>query len=399
MNNILTSNKIKSNSHFTTRSKNSDRILIKISIYILVWIAIFIKGYGDLIIQGGGDGGVFQIKHLLLILAGLLSLVCSRKNIRELYLENLFIFLIVICVLVFISLIQIIINGNPSFITIKELVIFLYPMFFSVGIFSFLRISEVQFMMKTSFLIYIILYSSKYWALIINPMTYLNINLFESFSPLENSFFATGMDGFFIFFIMTSKSKVFKILSAIFNFMVFKRISVIFIPIFFLARLKFADSDFFKRKVWIFGVIFTFLTVLTMFIVMKPQFLSYLAATFPTLNIQYLFMGRNRMFELLLSKGFRSSGLGTTQNVLGKIFENDGLKLLMEVGVVGLISVIIGIWKITKNNILSVIIVSYISLTFVNATVLFGSPSPFLMFPVYLTLLVIQQRSNINHNY
>lgn len=370
-----------------------DRTIKKAIIYLLLCLAIFIKGYGDIVIQETGvESGVFQSKHFILMLVGMISLLFSKKSniFNNLYALNTY---ISVSILLFVfSLVNIIFNGNPSMLTIQELFFYIYPMITAVGMSSFFKKDELQKIMTIAFLLYASIYIYRYQDVIFSFETYRNINFSESYSPLEDSFFSPGMDGFFIFFIMTSNKKIIMIISCILNFMVFKRISVIFIPIFILTRLVIDENKATKKNMWIVGCVVTFLASIIMFNVMQPEFLFTLAYRFPNLDLQYLFMGRHRMFEILLRNNFQSSGLGTTQNVLGSIFENEALKVILEVGYLGLAAILCGLWKLTKNNMRCLVVITYISLTFLNATVLFGSPSPNLMFPIYLTILTILDR-------
>lgn len=81
------------------------------------------------------------------------------------------------------------------------------------------------------------------------------------------------------------------------------------------------------------------------------------------INMADFWMGRDVMVRAITASGFKSYGLGSTFDFRGSLLEIESLKFLLEVGILGLFCIVYSYWKITKNNIYSMIVMTYI---FVN---------------------------------
>lgn len=78
------------------------------------------------------------------------------------------------------------------------------------------------------------------------------------------------------------------------------------------------------------------------------KFSDFLMKNFKLSAFQFT-MGRDSLYNMLINSGFNSSGIDSTW-IYSKDIEMDLVKLLLEVGIIGILVVIIYFWKFAKAN-------------------------------------------------
>lgn len=387
-NNFIFKEDIKKAKLFDSESRVS--IVIQI-INIIVFVTYFaIKGFGDIYIsQGSSQEGIFAIKHFVLLFGAIFLFIQSSLLNKKLTdsvfftgIKNItFITIIFACI----SLIKF--NGNFSqgYQTLLALLMIFYPAFYIFCVFQIMSYTQIYSLVKLGFVIY----ASAYVVATFDKFSVANllaINFSQSYSPFENSDFSSGLIGFFIYFCAIKAEKKWIIVSTIFNFLVFKRVSIIFIPILLFVGYSFpVDKKVNSNWKYVFALLL-FISTLVEYFMMQPDFLYKILNIFPNLDPHYLFMGRNRMFENLLSMNFKSSGLNSTNLAIGRTFEIESLKLFLETGVLGYLIFCFSIWKITGDNLYSTVIMIYFSVKVLSSSSFSSSSAPFMMLLIYLAI-------------
>ncbi|MBO2705938.1 hypothetical protein GTO98_00375 [Lactiplantibacillus plantarum] len=77
------------------------------------------------------------------------------------------------------------------------------------------------------------------------------------------------------------------------------------------------------------------------------------------INMPNFWMGRDVMVNHIVQSSFQSFGLGSTFPFQGSLLEVEGVKIYLEIGMVGLVLVVFSYWRIVRKNYFCMLIMTY----------------------------------------
>jgi hypothetical protein len=222
----------------------------------------------------------------------------------------------------------------------------------------------------------VILFVSLYCYILeigINKFSIINlesVSYFSSYSPFESSMASSFSILCCTFFMYFKEKPIYKILSLLFVFLTFKRLSIVY-AILLLIFTTFFDVNRRISKNWIniLKISFVLLTLIY-YALMLPQNQQLFSSIFHSSQFEFS-MGRSRFLANL--SDYQSFGFGSTTQYLGKNMEMDLIKILLELSIVGLILFISIIWDVCGTNFYNVFFMFYIFMNMLTSHSL-GNP-------------------------
>lgn len=358
------------------------------------------------IILPGGD----NLKYLLVAAAvgvAILQILIFRireKESRDYIFKKELIILLIICAifLLYSGYLAHKLNVPIAKRTYVEILYLVIPALYAFCIVNTYDFNQIEKLMKITFWAYLILYmySINIFAVSINDI--LNISFINSTSYFESSIFAFPMLVLFFFFSYYRKNennKYYWIGSFILTLLTFKRMIMVWAIILFIVdnivELRVTVQ---KRWKYILAAIFIFATVIY-YQALRDIGLGKVIVDTLGLDLESGTMGRKWFLSLLLNRPYSTFGYGSSSIVLGEIFnigdikylEMDLVKIYLELGIICLSIFTIYLWKITKDNLFSIVMMLSI---FMNLLVSHSLTNPFEWTIVYLTIIYISQDSS-----
>lgn len=358
------------------------------------------------IILPGGD----NLKYLLVAAAvgvAILQILIFRireKESRDYIFKKELIILLIICAifLLYSGYLAHKLNVPIAKRTYVEILYLVIPALYAFCIVNTYDFNQIEKLMKITFWAYLILYmySINIFAVSINDI--LNISFINSTSYFESSIFAFPMLVLFFFFSYYRKkenNKYYWIGSFILTLLTFKRMIMVWaIVLFILDNIIELRVIVKKRWKYILAAIFIFATVIY-YQALRDTGLGKVIVDTLGLDLESGTMGRKWFLSLLFNRKYSTFGYGSSSIVLGEIFnigdikylEMDLVKIYLELGIICLSIFTIYLWKITKDNLFSIVMMLSI---FMNLLVSHSLTNPFEWTIVYLTIIYISQDSS-----
>ena len=256
-------------------------------------------------------------------------------------------------ILLVISLIYIVINHQNNENLVSGLETMLFPLLVVIGLMNISDFHQINNMMKIILWISIIGYIIEIGTKTFTISELLTISIGESYSPFESHVFsgiAAGLAGYFCYF---RKEKKYMIISVIFSLITFKRIPLLFTVILFVYSLFSIKKDEPIKKKTLFITIIVFCVAGVLYtqsmIPANISALNDIVEKYFSVDISQFTMGRNTLFDALLERGFVRIGLDSTF-LFSKDIEMDLVRLYMEVGIIGLVSVVTFFWSLVERK-------------------------------------------------
>lgn len=265
--------------------------------------------------------------------------------------------------------------------------------YFFVNIYSK---KEINSFMRTTFIFLTIQYIFSKYDVLISFDSWLQIDFFQSFSPFESSAMSGYFYGFLIYFTLFDYNRFFVITSFVLNFLVFKRVNVLFsIILVLLGNKNFSDKKISISTKWFLIIAFTLLPILEYYMLTGAG-INKILEIFPKFDMQGLLMGRNWFLSTVLNNGYKSYGLGSfgteLYNLLMRMgLELDGVQMYLELGILGVFGTSYMWWNFTERNLKNVIIVFLFMLNYLTSAQLGDS---FAVFFNTLTMAMISNYGN-----
>ncbi len=277
----------------------------------------------------------------------LLYRVLERRKLK--YSAEIKMFFVVFLYFVIVSLCKIFQEEKFTYKTIEELVQLALPFIFAFIILNYLSLGQIMNAMRiclaVSFISYLITKRNELLVL----GNWFNMSFGSSYSAFESSDFAemaSGLSAFFIYY--RKKCPVAAVISAVFVIMTFKRILILqLIMLILISLFSLSDKRVSNMIINASIVIVTAVTYCYQYLLQREN-----AAVFTNLfkaDIGSFTMGRVYRLWYPLS-GYVSYGFGSTTAELGNCLEMDLIKIVMEVGLIGLVLFIWCYFKVAGNK-------------------------------------------------
>lgn len=335
--------------------------------FLLCAILLF-KSLGDGIIGMNSLVGnsCYRIQSLLIFCFAITGLIwCVKVKHKPVFRKQMYANVLLVLLLGTLSGGYIIISGRFTTTTLSELYYLFIPCFIAYVLLNTLTFDDVFKAMKIVLVFSIIGYVLE---LGIGVFTLANLRLISfvnSFSPFESSAasgIATSLCAFFSFY---RKEKKWTIISLLYSIMTFKRIAVVFSLIMFIMPY-FWDVTRIVKKKWtkLLALLFIIATM-SYYYLLQPdniRILSDFLSKYFDLDVRTFTMGRSYMFETFFNSNYISYGLGSIADYIGAAsaytglgIEMDLIRILCETSIVGLVGLVVYMWKLPGRQIYGVV--------------------------------------------
>ena len=256
-----------------------------------------------------------------------------------------------------------------------EAIRLMIPFIYTFLFLNFLSVHDIELFMKFGLIIALVAFflSTNFSAITLNNI--LSISFLNSYSPFGNSevsFLSFALATFFIYY--KNKFPICTILAMLLVVLTFKRVYVLGILLLFIASMNFFKRIKIKRWVlYISSITWILLVKFYMFLLNPINYnLGLEKFHFDVVNFSM-----NRAFRVwyLIQHNYLSGGLTSTTKFLqnnlffnGTTLELDLIKILMEIGIVGVIIFIICYYRIVGRSLYAYLLISIMLLQFLMAS-------------------------------
>lgn len=372
--------------------------VIKNVIPILFVLSIFIKIQADLYFYSNYYYPTWSnIRHILFsLILFLLFILYIGISERKKWIKPMLIMLFFSLLYLAISIVLVIIQKQTFIRAFEVTFMRTIPILISYFFVNVYSKREINIFMRTLFLILSFKYIIDYYSLLLTPENWRQINFFQSYSPFESSAMSGYFYGFVLYFCLFDTNNLFKVYSFIMNFLVFKRINVLFsILLFLLGRYIPEEKKIKNSTKWFLIALFTILPIAEYNLILGEG-LNTVIKIFPQFDLQGLLMGRDWFLRTIVNSNYQSYGLGSLGVELYKLLlktglELDGVQMYMELGIIGTFGISYTWWNFTERYFKNVIIVLLFMINYLTSAQLGDS---YAVFFNTLTIAMISIYSN-----
>lgn len=312
---------------------------------ILFVITFALRSYTDAVYEANGIHGglVVNLKYVTLIFGiafCLLQLLNRKKNQVEYDVvfskESHYVTMAIVSIFtlsLFESLFHTGIDATSQMIS--ELIKLILPILYAYLVLNTFDFEDIYWSMT-----FVLFFSILGFVLEIGSNTFTlanlqRINFSTSYSPFESHYAAGSAIAMCTFFMYYRRNRILEIISLIFAIATFKRAAVVFAILIFVLPMIFDMSvPVKKRTVNAFKFAFILLTYIY-YRVQLPSNENLFERIFK-IDADMFTMGRSGYISKLISSNFVSTGFGSTTMFIGKSIEMDLIKIMLEVGIIGL---------------------------------------------------------------
>lgn len=259
--------------------------------------------------------------------------------------------------------------GNWNFRSTVEIFYLIIAMLIPFCCINLFELKKMDKLMKVLLVIYIVLYIFEIGQTSFSFNDILKISLKNSYSPFESQKLSAYAMLMFVYFSTFKNRENYNsyIISIFFVLFAFKRTSIIF-----MCTLLVLDTIFIVRKKmrkWV-NILIKFLFIIATIVYALLLNADVQMALYETFGIDLaqFTSARAWFFNSLMNAGYKTSGYGTTTIELGrawwdvgeKYLEMDLVKILLEVGIVGLVVFVWTYMNLARNNMYNQVILCYL---------------------------------------
>lgn len=321
---------------------------------------------------------------LLPVIIGILVILYLRftkqKKLKYKYLFELKIGIFIFLVFLIISFVKSNQTGVFTWGSLGESIRILIPFMYTFIIINFLSKSDITFFMRTCTLVAMICFLATIDYSNINISNILSISFSNSYSPFENFEVSLLSNALAIYFLYNNKNNIiWCVLSVLLVFLNFKRVFIISAIILILCVLFKIKNKRVNNFVLIISSFFWILITKFYMYMLRPENYFW---DMNKLHIDIVEFTMSRAYRVwyLIQNGFQSYGLGSTTSSLNKAFkmgltgnslgvtlEMDFIKILMELGIIGIAIFIFSYYELTRHNFYSYVVISLMFLQLLMA--------------------------------
>lgn len=363
-------------------------------INIFLFILIFaIRSFTDAIyVSKGIDSNIWvNSKYIVLIIAIIWGFFLLKyKKDKKIFIKELTNVSVVVIIFIMITLLLIVYSGNFYSGTIEEFIKLILPIVYVFIVLNTFSFKDIYKSMSITLIVSIIGYIIEIGTSNFNLANIATMNFWGSYSPFESSMSCGVAIALCVFFTYYNKNKIFKYLSLIFVIFTFKRLFIVF-AIMLLILPKFIDiNKAIKGKYITIAKIFFIVATILYYIFLSPSSSGLFEKIMGTSQVEFT-MGRSSFLRTLENSDFISSGLGSTTQAIGRGLEMDLIKIYLELGIIGLITFVLGYWNCAGNKVYTFI---YMTFQFFNMLTSHSLTSSFDWILAFLIIGCISYKTN-----
>lgn len=353
--------------------KISAKQLNKISNYAIFMITFFLQAFVDgyYIAHGEEPFALKLTKYGLLALGiawGFVQL--TRKKHGRFQRETVNVLAAIFSFLV-ISLILIMFRGGDLSFCLELVMRYAMSVLYAYVLLNVFEFDDIYNLM-----VYILLVSIFGWFLekgniIFNIDFYSTISFMDSYSPFESHYFAPSSINCCAFFLYYRKDKWTQIISFLFVLLTFKRPQIIFACCFVVLPYLVDPNKVIKRATHRIGCIMVVVLTLGYYALLLPEN-EWLIQEITGLSAGEFTSGRSTLLRTLIESGYKSSGLGTSEAVLGRGIEMDLISIMLEMSIVALVIFVFSYGSVSGRKIYAVLVMVYLMLFMITGSGLYN---------------------------
>ena len=348
-----------------------------------LWVSFLISIILELMVEMGlvSDTNITKTIQYVIILAPIIFRICEifwnkSKNGRAYYFDDEILWSFKIAgIILFLSLCKSLVAKWFTFKSIMEIIQILLPFLFAYVIVNSFTQGEIDSFMKVALFITVVAYIYDTGSELLNISNYLKISVFNSYSPFENSTYAEMASGLAAYFIYNRKRMPGACwICVILNLLIFKRVFMLMtISLLILSFTKLSDIRLSKKTVWLNGAIWVGI-ISGCYYIYLPNNYEWIEQLLH-IDLAKFTMARIYRFWYVLEHNFKSYGLGSTSEYLGRLnlgyigpeFEMDWIRIFFELGIVAVVSLVFLYLRTTKRYIYSIVLINFCFLNLLMA--------------------------------
>ncbi|RGX08017.1 O-antigen ligase family protein [Paraclostridium sordellii] len=360
--------------------------------YIFFTITFALKAFIDVIFVANDINKFNNTKYIFMVCAIILLWIDKKFNEKkngkkeQIFLKEYINIIIIILLFLFISMICILISGYYTTETVKEIFYLSIAPTYAFLLLNTISKKEMDLYFSTLLLCFGGAYSIEIFNELVSGKFEL-ISFYDSYSPFESSFMAGPAMSLFIYFLY-KKNRIKEIISFIFVFMTFKRLSLVFAILLIILSNIWDLSKKVNIKTINFLKIFFILMPIFIYFFLREPYISEINRQF-NIDIDKILMGRSSILNSVIATGFNSYGYGSTTIVVKKLYPWAGnlhldlVKIFMETSIVGLIVFVNNLWNIAGRNRFAIVVLLF---EFLNLLTSHSLSGPFSWIMTYLII-------------
>ena len=332
------------------------KYITHLNIFLFILMYAFRSFTDALYVSKGIESNfIINVKYIILIIAIIFSVFQLKyKKEKLIFKKEFFNIIFVVLSIVVISLVMFLISDKIYMSFFERIIKLVLPIIYVFLLINLLDFKDIYTCMCGVLLLSFVGYIIEIGIDKFNISNILSIDFLNSYSPFESHYSAGTSIAMCAFFMYYRKNKLLELLSLIFAIFTFKRVAVLFaILLLILPRIINVNKELNKKYINIIKIIFVFLT-LVYFWLLLPSSSDIFFDIFGETQSKFT-MTRSDFLNTLLNIGFKSSGLGSITDILGRDLEMDLISIFLETTIVGLIIFINGYWNCSGNKVYTVI--------------------------------------------
>ena len=332
------------------------KYITHLNIFLFILMYAFRSFTDALYVSKGIESNfIINVKYIILIIAIIFSVFQLKyKKEKLIFKKEFFNIIFVVFSIVVISLVMFLISDKIYMSFFERIIKLVLPIIYVFLLINLLDFKDIYTCMCGVLLLSFVGYIIEIGIDKFNISNILSIDFLNSYSPFESHYSAGTSIAMCAFFMYYRKNKLLELLSLIFAIFTFKRVAVLFaILLLILPRIINVNKELNKKYINIIKIIFVFLT-LVYFWLLLPSSSDIFFDIFGETQSKFT-MTRSDFLNTLLNIGFKSSGLGSITDILGRDLEMDLISIFLETTIVGLIIFINGYWNCSGNKVYTVI--------------------------------------------
>lgn len=341
--------------------------------YILFMAVFFLQAYvdGKYIAYGQEPFSLKVIKYLLVggaIVLGLWQLLRRKRFVFLWELRNV---LISISTFLVVSLVLILIRDGDLGFCLELILRYALSIFYAFVLLNLLDFEDVYRLM-----VFFLIISIWGWILqkgdrLLDIATYTKISFENSYSPLESHYFAPSAMNCCAFFLYYKKNRWTQIVSFLFALLTFKRVQLVFaVALLLLPLLADPNRMLKKRTVTLFcvGII---LLALGYYAALQPEY-EWIIEGLTGQTAQKFTTGRSNSLRTVMESGYKMSGLGTTEAILGHGIEMELISIMLEMSLPVMVLFVFCYVSVAGRKVYPMLVMTYLMVLLLTGSGLYN---------------------------
>lgn len=243
-------------------------------------------------------------------------------------------------------------------------------------LYAFVLLNVMEFDDIYNLMVWVLVLSFYGWflqkgSMLFDLSNYSKISFSKSLSPFESHYFAPSAINCFIFFAYFKKKNWTKWAAFALVLLTFKRPQIVFACLFLCLPLFIDPNTKVKQWIPIVGCVSTVIFTAVYYMLMLPEGEWIIERIFDQSTSEFT-SGRSNVLRTLIDSGYKASGLGTSQAILGRGIEMDLISMVLEMSAVSMVVFVFCYFSISGLKLYSVLAMVYFMFFMVTGSGLYN---------------------------